>query len=88
MKHQAYTCTWGDYNNDGYQDLFLTDWPTNILFKNNGDGSFSEVNSIPTGDNFGRVASWADFDNDGYLDLVVGDFFGGTIRNDFNTTLI
>ena len=87
MKHKANICTWGDYNNDGFSDIFITDWPTNILFKNNGDGSFSQTNSIPTGDESGRTASWADFNNDGFIDLVVGDFQGGTSYDDFNTVL-
>lgn len=66
-------CTWGDYDNDGYLDLYVTHNSTNNrLFHNNGNGTFSYVNSGPStesGYSFG--ASWGDYDNDGYLDLMV-----------------
>src|SRR5688572_10795133 len=71
---------WGDYNNDGQVDLFVS--PINrssLLFSNNGNGSFTRVvtGSIATdsGTTFG--ACWADYDNDGALDLFVGVNSGG-----------
>ena len=55
----------GDFDNDGDQDLYLT--PTG-LFINNGDGSFTHSNDIPSGSSF-QDPSWVDFNNDGFLDL-------------------
>ncbi len=68
--------TWGDYDNDGLQDLFITgdNGSTNRLYHNNGDGTFtvipSAMDSRPTGAN-SLACAWGDYDNDGYLDLFV-----------------
>lgn len=68
---------WGDYNNDGYLDLFITrgtDVPMKqTLYQNNGNGTFTDVTDQAGlgAINNNRAAAWGDFDNDGYLDLYV-----------------
>jgi FG-GAP-like repeat/ASPIC and UnbV len=64
---------WGDYNNDGYPDLFLSSGVgRSQLFRNNGDGTFTDVSREAGVDAilFGSVSFWCDYDNDGWLDLV------------------
>ena len=65
--------TWGDYDNDGYPDLFLSSaFGRSQLFHNNGDGTFTDVSAAAGIDHpcFGMVAYFCDIDNDGWLDLV------------------
>jgi hypothetical protein len=64
---------WGDYDNDGYPDLFLSSGVGRAqLFHNNRDGTFTEVGrEAGLGDlAFGSVCFWCDYDDDGWLDLV------------------
>jgi len=86
------SCAWGDYDNDGFVDLFLTDrmGGNNLLYHNNGDGTFSKVTSGSVVNDGGRSwsAAWGDYDNDGFLDLFVanrGDENNFLYRNNGNT---
>jgi hypothetical protein len=69
-------CSWGDYDNDGDLDLYigaLRRTANNLLFQNQGNGSFLEVGAAAGVDSFdaARALMWGDFDNDGDLDLYV-----------------
>src|SRR5579862_2687844 len=63
----------GDYDNDGYEDLFVTAYGGNKLYHNNGNGTFSDVTERAGvgGSGWSTSAAWVDLDNDGFLDLVV-----------------
>jgi enediyne biosynthesis protein E4 len=63
----------GDYDNDGYEDLYVTAYGGNRLYHNNGNGTFTDVTaqSGTGGSGWSTSAAWVDLDNDGLLDLVV-----------------
>ena len=78
--HQNYGygmgCLAADYDNDGDVDLYLTNFGRNQLYRNNGDGTFTDVTSnAGVGDsNWGVSASFGDFNLDGHLDLYVANY--------------
>jgi hypothetical protein len=63
----------GDYDNDGFEDLFVTYWGHNVLYYNNGDGTFTDVSEkagvTRAGGYYGLGVLVADFDNDGWPDI-------------------
>ena len=78
--------TVGDYDNDGFDDLFLTYYGQNVLYRNNGNGTFSDVTAkagFPNGGiRWGSGATFIDYDRDGKLDLFVANY----LKFDVKTT--
>ncbi len=70
--------TVADYDNDGFDDIFITAWPQNILYRNNGDGTFTDVTAkaglLHPGNRWGSGCTWVDYDRDGHLDLFVSNY--------------
>jgi enediyne biosynthesis protein E4 len=66
----------GDYNGDGFPDLYVTQYPRSILYHNNGDGTFRDVTETAgvAAPGWATSAVWFDYDNDGRLDLFVCRF--------------
>src|SRR5712691_6729343 len=66
----------GDYNADGFPDLFVSQYGRSILYHNNGDGTFTDVTAKAgvAAPGWASSAVWFDYDNDGRLDLFVGRF--------------
>jgi len=76
----------GDYDNDGFPDLFVLGYGRCILYHNSGDGTFTDVTIRARVENAGRWASsaaWFDYDNDGRLDLVIANYVDWSPERNF-----
>jgi hypothetical protein len=80
LTHTGWACgvTVGDYNNDGFEDLFLTYWGNNVLYRNNGDGTFTDVTRaaglLDPKVRWSTGCTFVDYDRDGNLDLFVSHY--------------
>lgn len=80
----------GDYNNDGYDDIFITALGQSHLFRNNGNGTFTDVTraaGLWGPQEFSTSAAWVDYDRDGHLDLVVANYVQWSPSTDVFCTL-
>ena len=80
----------GDYDNDGFDDIFITALGQNHLFHNNGNGTFTDVTQkagLWGPNEFSTSAAWVDYDRDGKLDLVVANYVQWTPQTDIYCTL-
>jgi hypothetical protein len=68
----------GDYDNDGWEDLYVTYYGKNVLYHNNGDGTFTDVAEkagvAGSGKSWGNGCAFIDYDRDGHLDLMVANY--------------
>jgi len=69
-----------DYNNDGFDDIFVSGWGDNILYRNNGDGTFTDVTKASglkqSAGRWGTGCTFLDYNRDGNLDLFVANYIG------------
>lgn len=71
--------TVADYNNDGFEDIFITYYGQNVLYKNNGDGTFTDVTKqsgllYDGNTRWGSGCTFVDYDRDGHLDIFVSNY--------------
>jgi len=75
----------GDYDNDGFPDIYITGVHRSQLFHNNGDGTFRDATvsaGVANDGQWGTACAWFDYDRDGFLDLFVGNFLDYSIEKE------
>src|SRR5215475_13116570 len=76
--------TVGDYDNDGFDDIFITYYGHNVLYHNNGNGTFTDVTERAglqqPAVRYGSGCTWVDYDRDGKLDLFVANYLNTTLE--------
>ncbi len=80
----------GDYDNDGYDDLFVTALGQSHLYHNNGNGTFTDTTKqagLWGPNEFSTSAAWVDYDRDGRLDLIVANYVQWSLDKDLYCTL-
>jgi hypothetical protein len=82
INHWAGGSSWGDFDNDGWLDMFVGGYDgANLVFKNKSDGTFTQIITgiLATDGNYKEAAAWCDYDNDGSLDIFTArnNYFGG-----------
>jgi hypothetical protein len=82
-------CTIGDYDNDGYDDIYITALDGSHLFRNQKNGTFADVTAKAgvSSPGFATSAVWFDYDNDGKLDLYVAHYVSWSMATDQNCSL-
>ena len=77
-------CCVGDYNNDGWNDLFVSYYGQNALYRNNGNGTFTEVTKeaglLQSKVRWNSGCAFLDYDKDGHLDLFVGNYIDFDVK--------
>ena len=80
----ASAVTVADYDNDGFDDIFITYYGNNVLYRNNGNGTFSDVTEKAglgqAAVRYGSGCTWVDYDRDGRLDLFVANYLNTTLE--------
>lgn len=71
----------GDIDNDGFTDLYVTYWGTDVLYRNRGDGKFADVTPPGMGSRWGTGCAFVDYDLDGKLDLMVANYVDFDLKN-------
>jgi len=80
LVHNGWSCgvCVGDYNNDGFEDIFVSGWGQNLLYRNNGNGTFTDVTKLAglgdSGHRWSTGCSFVDYNRDGHLDLFVSSY--------------
>ena len=86
VNHEGYGfgCCVGDYDNDGFKDIYITNFGVNVLYHNNGNGTFTDVTKEAgvVDEQWSIGAAFADYDRDGDLDLFVANYVEYRLEDD------